>query len=145
MAPKPRLSPQQIDRLRDLAWHLLRERYGTNRSRMAVDLGVSQPSLSRFLSKKQGIAEPLALKLLTLSGTDPEEFGMDPPPSVVRRTVDANPAWTDIVRAARALYPRQPEWTWTAAGKVTFPDLDALTPDVALHLAMAAELAKQAS
>lgn len=145
MAPKPRLSPQQIERLRDLAWRLLKEKYGTNRSRMAADLGVSQPSLSRFLSKKQGIAEPLALKLLVLSGADPEEFDMEPPASTVRKTIDANPAWTDTVRAARALYPRQPEWTWTAAGRVVFPDLDALTPDVALHLAMAAELAKQAS
>lgn len=42
MALKPRLSPQQIERIRDLAWRPLKEKYGTNRSRMAADLGVSQ-------------------------------------------------------------------------------------------------------
>jgi hypothetical protein len=135
VAPKPRLSPDQIDQLRVVARRVLADRYGSNRSRLAGDLEVSQPSLSRFLSGKQGIAEPLARRLLEIARVPPETLDLEPP-SGVRRTVDADPRWLASVTAAKADHPYLPEWAWVEAGRAIVA-LEHLSPSVALHLAMA--------
>lgn len=142
VAKKPRLSPTQVGRLRDLANRLLNEQFGGNRSKFAPVLGVSQPSLSRFLSENQGIAEPLALKLCEMADVSPDDYGLATAPiSRLRPTLGALPSWGEAEATARRLYPHLPDGIWLSARKFSAPDIVAVTPDMILHLAMAAEAA----
>lgn len=110
---------------------------------MATDLDVSPATVSRITAAKptQGIAEPLALKLIELAGLDAADFGLGSPASSrrPRSILGARPAWAEAEAVARRLYPHLDESSWEGARHFSTSAGISVTPDVIVHLALAVE------
>jgi transcriptional regulator with XRE-family HTH domain len=65
------LSDEQNERVRKIAGRLFREKFGENGSEMARELGIRQPTVSRFLSGIAGTSLEVAGRICELAGEDP--------------------------------------------------------------------------
>src|SRR4051812_22662295 len=82
--PRPGLSPEQNERVRGFVRQLLRE-HDDNQGALARKLGITQPGVSSFLSRRVGttyfmverVAELLKIPIW-------EVLGIEPPPPVSR-------------------------------------------------------------
>lgn len=143
----PRLTKSQNERVRTIARRVLVERYEGHATAMAGEIGVSQPTLSRFVSGQLGTTQDVALRVLELAGVSASEAGLSTDAVPRPHTLGSLPTWTTVEALAREIYRHVPEHAWVGARRFAAgAPLPHLTPEVILHLALAVAAAdRQAS
>lgn len=106
-------SDEQNARIRDAAKRLL-DRYRTTVA-LAKELGVAQPTVSNFLSGKNGAGPEIALKIAAASGMSLDELIGSEPGDGRRPTFGGLPGWPEAEAEARPMRRAASDLDWARA------------------------------